>query len=680
MDTFKYTDWPKIKRSSKKECFFDSDDFIPKDVLACYRRFSKLLLEGQIRIGDYKKDKWYGGFPGLHFSESRCSSERWDKLTNETKYLIVFLYKNQYSGKNPEKYLVKMKKFLDVYSDYGQVVKWLYSSYMKALIDCGQYNSDFFKKYMSLFDDDEMRDDVLYGIVPDLYAKAEKLSEDTYIDPHYFTIFVSRKTLKTFISKQLSNYSDDIIRYTEEALEEIRQATNKNFYYCFFKPTIYGVGKFATERRTPDRDAIKSLIRYSENIYRIKHDLPPVGEGWISESLLYHQIKSAFPKTVVEQHSRPNFLGMQHYDVYIPEYKIALEFQGDQHFTPIEVFGGEDALARRKALDEKKREISAKNGVKQIDVIPGYSIRNLLNTIVKYTDNKIEVSNDFDASTELYEYNKHESTKPIDVKKIFDKSKQKEEIHNSIYKFISKYRKDYPIKTSDDFYKYRDLQMRCVLGYGSIDAADSGENIESFEKINDAREKIEYITIKILENGEDFQIGYGLWQNRLFWLNKLYDLIKKEDIDIDSIRLDPEIIIKKSNYNYLLSVKPGGKNNKQETTEKLLKLLLQPSDAYFLYHGINMLDTGTQKPIKMSRLEDEMKSLYNLEKEELLEKAEYMIFEYAAYDDTELGKECRNGKKKYKEFLKTIIMNRGKTLIYLRMILLQYLRRLMTFI
>ena len=57
-----------------------------------------------------------------------------------------------------------------------------------------------------------------------------------------------------------------------------------------------------------------------------------------------------------------------------------------------------------------------------------------------------------------------------------------------------------------------------------------------------------------------------------------------------------------------------------------------------------------------------MKSLYKLEKEELLEKAEYMIFEYAAYDDTELGKECRKWKKEVQRILKNFNYEPGKNL------------------
>lgn len=106
-----------------------------------------------------------------------------------------------------------------------------------------------------------------------------------------------------------------------------------------------------------------------------------IGEGWVSETLLYRQIEKAFSPTKVMQHASPAFLGKQHYDVYLPEYKIALEYQGDQHSRPIEFFGGEEAFLKGLERDKRKREISSKNGVHQIDVYPGYDLRVVLESV-----------------------------------------------------------------------------------------------------------------------------------------------------------------------------------------------------------------------------------------------------------------------------------------------------------
>ena len=58
------------------------------------------------------------------------------------------------------------------------------------------------------------------------------------------------------------------------------------------------------------------------------------------------------------------WLGKQHLDFYLPEYNIAIECQGEQHFKPIKHFGGEKAFLKRIKLDENKNSLCKKNGIK----------------------------------------------------------------------------------------------------------------------------------------------------------------------------------------------------------------------------------------------------------------------------------------------------------------------------
>jgi hypothetical protein len=47
--------------------------------------------------------------------------------------------------------------------------------------------------------------------------------------------------------------------------------------------------------------------------------------------------------------------------------ETAFEFQGVQHYEPINFFGGEDGLRKRERLDIQKKEKSIENGVKLIE-------------------------------------------------------------------------------------------------------------------------------------------------------------------------------------------------------------------------------------------------------------------------------------------------------------------------
>jgi hypothetical protein len=123
------------------------------------------------------------------------------------------------------------------------------------------------------------------------------------------------------------------------------------------------------------------IPRYIENIARENRGLPKVGEGWISETELYHAIKDAFPKLEVINHAIPKWLGRQHLDVYIPEKKIALEFQGEQHDKPIRFFGGDEAFIATQERDARKASLCEKHGVKLIYVRTGYPLEDILQEI-----------------------------------------------------------------------------------------------------------------------------------------------------------------------------------------------------------------------------------------------------------------------------------------------------------
>lgn len=50
-------------------------------------------------------------------------------------------------------------------------------------------------------------------------------------------------------------------------------------------------------------------------------------------------------------------------DFYLPEYNIAIECQGLQHFKPIKYFGGEDYLKRQQNNDSVKKELCKEHGI-----------------------------------------------------------------------------------------------------------------------------------------------------------------------------------------------------------------------------------------------------------------------------------------------------------------------------
>ena len=86
---------------------------------------------------------------------------------------------------------------------------------------------------------------------------------------------------------------------------------------------------------------------------------------WKHELSLFHAVRKAYPDTLYQY--RPEWLGRQSLDLYIPSLKTAIEYQGIQHYKAVAFFGGEEALSQRQELDQSKRELCRDNQVRLIE-------------------------------------------------------------------------------------------------------------------------------------------------------------------------------------------------------------------------------------------------------------------------------------------------------------------------
>ena len=78
------------------------------------------------------------------------------------------------------------------------------------------------------------------------------------------------------------------------------------------------------------------------------------------------------------------------FDFYLPDYSIAIECQGEQHFFPIEHFGGEENFKNTKKRDELKRKLCKENNVKLLE----YSNYKYNNTILTNVEDIIKEINE----------------------------------------------------------------------------------------------------------------------------------------------------------------------------------------------------------------------------------------------------------------------------------------------
>lgn len=105
-----------------------------------------------------------------------------------------------------------------------------------------------------------------------------------------------------------------------------------------------------------------------ENSLRKRLGFKNVGEAWTSETILYHIVKSIYPNLKVIFHYHPKWLNGLELDIFVPEKDIAFEYQGIQHFKPVEHWGGTYKLEIQQQHDKKKAEICKKRGITLITV------------------------------------------------------------------------------------------------------------------------------------------------------------------------------------------------------------------------------------------------------------------------------------------------------------------------
>ena len=202
--------------------------------------------------------------------------------------------------------------------------------------------------------------------------------------------YMSRKAISRFTSSELKD------------LDEWR--THNPLFYNkfrmpFFMPSIVAEKNYDYTHemwnappmmKTLHSDFQKAIKKNITNEIRVERNLPKIGEGWISETRLYYEIKKAFPKLEVKHHGNPNWLGRQHFDIYFPDLNIAIEYQGTQHQKPVEYFGGQEAFKKGRERDEKKKRLCEENGCKLFYVYPEDDTKKFIKDLKKYIKKSLE--------------------------------------------------------------------------------------------------------------------------------------------------------------------------------------------------------------------------------------------------------------------------------------------------
>lgn len=159
--------------------------------------------------------------------------------------------------------------------------------------------------------------------------------------------------VQTFDDISKANYATQGVEYTGRT----HTINGQSFYEVDLIRHIDG----GEEIENPFLELVEEILREAENILRDKHGIPRIGEGWVSETRLYRLVQGIFPDA--EQHATPIWVRPQHIDVFVPSRKLAFEYQGKQHFEPVDFFGGQESFENTVKRDKLKAQKCKANGV-----------------------------------------------------------------------------------------------------------------------------------------------------------------------------------------------------------------------------------------------------------------------------------------------------------------------------
>ncbi len=168
-----------------------------------------------------------------------------------------------------------------------------------------------------------------------------------------------------FHKKVLSNAIETYSKQTENelmlSLENLRYCSRdvqEHVLFELFRRLLPDVPEY----HNPFYDWAKKEYRVEKELLFAENRLNNI---WKGEFQMYKLAKELYPDTQYQYHCE--WLGRQSLDVYIPSISVGIEYQGIQHYKPIEHFGGENAYLRRVELDNQKRQLCAVNNVKLLE-------------------------------------------------------------------------------------------------------------------------------------------------------------------------------------------------------------------------------------------------------------------------------------------------------------------------
>jgi len=214
------------------------------------------------------------------------------------------------------------------------------------------YDFSYYERYTEILDreimlEEEEDNDYLYGLTQSVYEKVLESIENRKAKPY--------RRINTLIKKFGDLYYYDIEKIADN-------------YYCG-KPTVY----FSCEHHGKIQMSMSE--HYRVGCYKCyQYNNMSIGETAIKNFLERKNIE------YVNEHSfedcKSDTDSNLRFDFYIPKKNMCIEFDGRQHYSPVEHFGGEEKFKRQVFLDSIKDNYCKNKNIPLLR-IPYWEINNI---------------------------------------------------------------------------------------------------------------------------------------------------------------------------------------------------------------------------------------------------------------------------------------------------------------
>ncbi|MFP8489286.1 hypothetical protein ACKGJO_09285 [Gracilimonas sp. Q87] len=276
---------------------------------------------------------------------------------------VKWLYKSDYyhSGYDPNYHTMyslyksgyEVKTTADFHISYfdDQLINESYEQFSNYLKNNRKYIIEFGKEVDALNDPN-----YLYNNREKFIDENRRYSILRYnIDPNemetnWFSAAISNK--EKLLSDYESYFQGDLALFNSEIIEDQNKLKARQKDY----PKVYHylniVGDIMDAR----------LYELADELHNDYYEFAGFDKvRWKSEYSLFLNLQKTFKNKFIQFQASPQWLGKQSFDIYFPIEKIAVEYNGLQHYEPVEIFGGESGLHKTKARDRRKKELANEN-------------------------------------------------------------------------------------------------------------------------------------------------------------------------------------------------------------------------------------------------------------------------------------------------------------------------------